>query len=491
MPLAPKAVQETYERMKEQSDAFLALKNIGRNYYVYKQTGKWDKDKKKTKIIVEYLGKITKDGTFVKKLASIKDDLEKAQAVIARHGGEVVWRNREQIVHNNSELANEETTGKNDERILKILSMNGRASVPLIAKITGMSNSAAEYRVKKLEEKYGIRYLSQVYTSKLGYADFIIFVKFEGEVPSVEEMRKELTKFPRVQLAMTVHGKYDLVVYFVAESNYLPEKYYEWAAHGALYEFQLNAFKAYNARWYMSPFYKTYGYVPLRDEFFDVLERKMWKRSNVNSKPAPGQLRTREFDVLRELNRDGKCEFTEIDKKYGFDKGRSDYTYNKMVENKTISRITMAMQKPPVKYVAIIYMDFVNMDAFAKSRPDILANITEERTQIDKYALVGDVTSPYGGVFVFPVTHEEELEKVVAQLKNIRGTSSYVMIASETIVGSLCYRLFDTAYSSQQRILIEEYKKTLVTNKVNYFDSKKARNKTVRRDIRGIPLEDT
>ena len=63
------------------------------------------------------------------------------------------------------------------------------------------------------------------------------------------------------------------------------------------------------------------------------------------------------------------------------------------------------------------------------------------------------------------------------------------MIASETIVGSLCYRLFDTAYSSQQRILIEEYKKTLVTNKVNYFDSKKARNKTVRQDIRGIPIE--
>ena len=49
MPSAPKAVQETYERMKEQSDAFLALKNIGRNYYVYKQTGKWDKDKKKQK----------------------------------------------------------------------------------------------------------------------------------------------------------------------------------------------------------------------------------------------------------------------------------------------------------------------------------------------------------------------------------------------------------------------------------------------------------
>ena len=62
MPSAPKAVQETYERMKAQSDVFLALKKIGKNYYVYRQTGKWDREKKKTKITVEYLGKITERG---------------------------------------------------------------------------------------------------------------------------------------------------------------------------------------------------------------------------------------------------------------------------------------------------------------------------------------------------------------------------------------------------------------------------------------------
>ena len=61
--------------------------------------------------------------------------------------------------------------------------------------------------------------------------------------------------------------------------------------------------------------------------------------------------------------------------------------------------------------VAIIYMDFVNMDAFAKSRPRHISKHDRRTAQIDKYALVGDVTSPYGGVFVFPVTHEEELRK--------------------------------------------------------------------------------
>ena len=121
--------------------------------------------------------------------------------------------------------------------------MNGRASVPLIAKLAKMSNSAAEYHMRKITKKFDIRYLPEIYTSKLGYVDFVIFVKFDEEVPSIEEMRKELIKFPRVQLAMTVHGKYDLFIYFVAESKYLTDRYYEWAAQNALHELQRTAFK--------------------------------------------------------------------------------------------------------------------------------------------------------------------------------------------------------------------------------------------------------
>ena len=67
------------------------------------------------------------------------------------------------------------TTNESEESILRILSMNGRASIPLIAKMTGISPAAAGYHVKKIEEKYGIRYLSEIYMNRLGYADSVIF----------------------------------------------------------------------------------------------------------------------------------------------------------------------------------------------------------------------------------------------------------------------------------------------------------------------------
>ncbi len=488
MPTAPRAVREVYERMKEESDAFISLKKIGKNYYLYKQTGVWDKDKKKTRIITEYLGKIDETGKFIKKLVPMKDELERAQAIIARNGGEVIWNVGKSSVQIGGEIEKAQAHNEGEDELLRILSMNGRASIPLIAKITGMSNAAAEYRVKKIEEKYKIKYLPEIYTSKLGYIDFIIFVKFEGAIPSIEEMRKELSRFPRVQLAIATHGKYDLFIYFVAETEYLPVTY-EWLAQEELYKFRSGVFKAYAAKWYASPFFRTYGYVPLRDEFFDVVKDRIWKKSKESPRPAPGQLLSREYAVLKELNEDGQAEFTSIDEKYGFDRGRSDYTYDKLVANGTIKRITMTMQEPPVKYVAIICMDLVQNDAFAASRPELLRNIIEKSTPINKYALVGDINAPYGGIFVLPVEHEGTLEKVEKQIKDMGGTNVYTLLASETIVGSLCYRMYDNMYSSQQRILSLEYEKKEIA-KTDYYGPRKAKTQTIRRDIRGVPLDD-
>lgn len=79
----------------------------------------------------------------------------------------------------------------------------------------GLSEQATYYRVKKLEERLGIRHITEINVEKLGYLKFIGFVKFLGAIPSVEEIRSAFEYEGRVQLALLTSGKYDLILFFM------------------------------------------------------------------------------------------------------------------------------------------------------------------------------------------------------------------------------------------------------------------------------------
>ena len=50
------------------------------------------------------------------------------------------------------------------------------------------------------------------------------------------------------------------------------------------------------------------------------------------------------------------------------------------------------MQKPPIKYAAILYMNQINIGEFLTSREIMLMNIIEDNdSPINKYVLEGDV----------------------------------------------------------------------------------------------------
>jgi hypothetical protein len=145
------------------------------------------------------------------------------------------------------------------------------------------------------------------------------------------------------------------------------------------------------------------------------------------------------------------------------------------------------MQKPPVKYIAIIYVDFVKRGEFSKDRSKLLSDIIEKQAPIDKYALVGDANIPGGGIFVLPVTYDGMLEKVRAQLQGIKGTEVFSLVSTDIVLGTIGYRLFDSAYTSQYRILTEEYRKTLV-DKIDYEETEKIKKLSTKLDIRGLPI---
>ena len=63
----PPKVLKTFERMKKKEPSHVELKIIKNNYYVYRATSEWDKERKKVRKITEYIGSIDHGGIFRKK----------------------------------------------------------------------------------------------------------------------------------------------------------------------------------------------------------------------------------------------------------------------------------------------------------------------------------------------------------------------------------------------------------------------------------------
>lgn len=63
-PDPPGPVQAEFDRLRDERDAYLQLRNINDRWYVYEATSVWDKAEKKPKKVSTYLGAISPDGEF-------------------------------------------------------------------------------------------------------------------------------------------------------------------------------------------------------------------------------------------------------------------------------------------------------------------------------------------------------------------------------------------------------------------------------------------
>ena len=244
--------------LKKRYQFYVTVKRINGRYYLYKETGTWDKTEKKAKVISEYLGRITDDGTYIKKRLSAKDDLENAKALISSHGGEIIWRKQPEEGKRLPQKQEINAT-ELELKLLMILSMNARAPMSLISELTGAKTSTLTYKIKRLEQKYGIKYLTEINVGKLGYTAFLGFIKFEMQIPTNEELKRVMEKEPRIQFAATIKGEYDVIFYLLEENS-------ELAVDATWSLIHLSALNKYEARWYVSPISRNYGFIPLREE---------------------------------------------------------------------------------------------------------------------------------------------------------------------------------------------------------------------------------
>lgn len=426
----PKEVKEALERLQEHTQNKVQVKVIQGKYYAFETYMARDQRTKAGKRVTHYLGKIEADGTF----SPAKKRWKRGPA-----------RPKEPVPKGQVD--------KTDIIILQNLSMNARIPLSTISERTGLRISSIEYRIKRLEERYGLRYLAEIDTNKLGFVAYMVAVRFAGSRPSSDMIRDALEPEPRVQFCMLTVGKYDMLIYLIAESNR--------ALASVMGEIRgKDAFSRHRAKWYVTPFHTAYGYVPLRDRFFDLLKERVWQRSRESPRPKPESMLNRDYILLRELNSNGSIEFSEIDKKNNLQRSSARYTYHRLIETGLIKRVTITMQNPAGKrYDSIIFMNDINDSKYVKTREELLKYIIKDpgRT-IDRFSLVGEKAVPDGLMFMMPVFSDRGLEGARDELvAKVRGISASTQIVTDMVIGGLGYRLFDQLYSSQYRILVERY----------------------------------
>lgn len=452
MQKLPQEIVKLVDRLKHEYSPYLEVK-ISKNgrYVLYEYIHRYDKTLKREIRRLLYLGTITTDGVLIPARHKHREHI--AQTAENTYG----------IVNEAEAQPESIIVPRHDIDLLKFLSMNARAPVNAISKRIGLSRTATEYNIKNAENRYGIKYIAEINAEKLGYLRYVVFVKFEKEIPLFEELEGILNKEPTIQLALLTQGNYDLVFYILAKDN----TEVAYFIHRIRTKTQL---KSYVSRWYVSPYLDSYGYIPIRDKFIEALEEKVWHRTKEKPRPLPTDLTGREYLVLKELNSDGVVEFTEIERKNNLDPGAARYIYQKLLEKGILKRVTITMTKLPIKYNAIFFMEIVNGAEFDKSRKDLLLEIISDSHNIsDKYSVVGDIEVPYGGLFIMPILKETELIAAQNEISTkVGGTELSRLFVTNIIVGYLCYRRFDKEHTKLYERLAEEYKILPYKEKIEY-----------------------
>jgi DNA-binding Lrp family transcriptional regulator len=435
----PEEVRQAFEQLKLATGKRLSLHTISGQYYVYEYSSATSARTGKTVVKTYYIGHITKEGKFIAK------GERKLAMLEVREGGPKA----------------EEQYDEREAIALRNLSMNGRMSMAKLAKRIGMSVTGTRHFVKRLETKYNIRYFAEVNTLKLGYLRYIALVKFEDKIPTVKEVKEAFEDDPHVALVAMINGIYDMmVIFYLKNTELLANFIYGWRRYKAL--------PSYTAKWYITPLDMTVGVtLPLRRQFTEsVIGTELTKSERIKTAQAP--LTNIERVVLEELILAGAQEFGDIDRKHGFNPGRSNYAFYKLKEKGIIERVTLTIGPSNLKYNAIFVIQTNNYDKFVENQDKWFTNtISFDKQIINENAFTGDMGIPDSILHIRPIFDETTFHKTKERLDLIDGTETKSMILTDVIIGSLCYRNFDPRYTKIYDTLVE-LNKISPQNKIDY-----------------------
>ena len=453
----PKSMLEAVHNLEREKKHNVSILTVKGKYYIY-ETGTFvDPITKMKKQISMYLGRITEDGTIIppthrknnRDIKSIEQKIDYKQEALKRE---------------NAKLNKLVTPGALSLKILGILSTDGRTSARKIARNLNISYAKAKYTIKKLEEMYGIRYTIELAPRPFGLFRYFVLAKFIGGKPDYTMLKMILETYPQIQFAAALSGEYDLFMYIFEENTQKLED--------LIYEIRsIKVLAQSDSYWSVSYITRSYGFIPVRNEFIEMFKSRIWHRSKGDKGKGYGQLVEREWIMLDELNRNGRIDFEHIDKKYNLNRGGAQYTYNKLLWNEgnvsgLIERITITMDKPPIKYDSILVAEQLNIGKFNASGEQYRIHILKDMQRpTNRYILFGDIGSPYGMLAIRPIYVGEDANTAINELVGVLKDSVAIesLIIERVLLGNLGYRRIEKEYTYQYKALVE---------KLNYNEEK-------------------
>ncbi len=452
----PENIDRAVKRIRKEYGHYVEAKMLRGRYRLFQATSVYNPEKGRSDKITKYLGWFTDEGLLIP--ANRRDPGSKEFIEREREEKERIKALEESVKSleqkHVEESVRKRETEKHEMNILKALSMDARSTIPELEKATGIKSTAVSYHKRNLERRYNIKYTLEIDIEKFGYINYVAFADFKDKKPAYKEMKGELEKLPYVQAAMTTNGTHDMVIFLVVEATS--------NARATLYQLTRHAFPSYDIEWTMSPIYFSKGFVPLRDEFFDMLKDKIWTRTRARPRPGHDQITVVEYDVLKAMNRNASSDFASIDRAIGAERGRSNYAYHRLLDRGIIKRATINMENLHSKFDVLLVMDIVNMKKWEPARTELLLDVIRwNKRHSDKYSFACDIMAPKGMLALTHVFEGEDLEEASGELAGkMTGAKIDSMIITKTLIGSAENRLYDQEQTVQYEILISDYNYT-------------------------------
>jgi DNA-binding Lrp family transcriptional regulator len=204
------------------------------------------------------------------------------------------------------------------KRLLRVLSNNSRAKINEIAESTGVSRRTISLKLNAMEREFKINYTLEFNEEKLGLArPHIILVKF-GSKPDYGKIGELLKESPIPQMAASINGSFDLLIYANAFSG---QDYAHWDKR------MQSILSDYKVEWYASEIvHRQLGFFPLRNE---IIER------------AP--IKERYKKMLTILNSNSRIRFQDLAKELGMNVNTASYNFNSLLKLGYIKSFTITM----------------------------------------------------------------------------------------------------------------------------------------------------
>ena len=446
----PEKVRERFAKLRAELPFSITLLFSRGHYYVVRQEYSRDENGNVRRIKPEYLGSITDDGVFTFRKTGTESELEVAKAILKEHGEKILAR--EQAIEEANGEKIETSIIEND--VLTNLTMNARMPIEMLAENIGIKPRRAAYLKASLEKNLNISYIPDVRLTKIGFLEFMVFVKFAVRSPDPELVKAELKEIGEVQFAAFTSGIYDMLLFVIAESN-------ENLAEIIRRIKGVPSLSSLNSTWEISYFYKTKSFIPLKEEAMKVLENKAWRRTKERPRPGYNDLLESEFSVIKALVKNGAAKFSEMEAEEGIVRGGARHAYDRLMQREILPRVTISIDGIGVKTNGIIIMKITNEKLFQESRKRLLEFIMEEKKNyiVNRFSLVGDTSNPEGVIFFIPIIEGNELEETVSEMNAaIKGVKLKKLTTTTILLGTIPYRRIDPLTSNQNMRLISEYK---------------------------------